>query len=152
MTKSDKSRAPAKAARAAAIGLLALAGGAYAAYRYSTGADRPAAPAPLMLLYVGAEDCAPCSAWRRDHRAGFLAGLDPSRITYREVIAARTASAFEEEAWPEDLHAQRIRALKIGGVPQWIVSRGGRSLLAAGGLSQWEARILPLIRREGSRS
>lgn len=154
MRKADKSRAHAKPARAAAIGLLALgiAGGAYAAHRLSAGAARPAALPPLTLLYVGAEDCAPCRAWRRDHRAGFLAGLDAGRVTYREVIAARTASAFAEEVWPDDLRAERAAAMKIGGVPQWIVSRGKSPLLTAGGLSQWESRVLPLIRREASRS
>lgn len=112
---------------------------------------RPAAAAPLTLLYVGAEDCAPCRAWRRDHRDGFLAGIDRDRLGYREVIATRTASALAEAEWPDDLRPQREIAVKAGGVPQWIVLRGDRVLLSAGGLSQWQARVLPLLRREAAR-
>lgn len=154
MARSGRIGAAGAAARAAraAIGLVAVAAAAYAAHRLAAGTDGPEMRDPVTLLYVGAEDCAPCRAWRRDHRASFLAGLDRERVIYREVIAARTAAAFDEDAWPEDLRAQRAVAAKGGGVPQWIVIRNERPVLTAGGLSQWQSRVLPLIRREESRS
>jgi hypothetical protein len=88
-------------------GEILEAAATYGASRPAPGPSQVIDREPLTLLYVGAEDCAPCCAWRRD---AFLASLDPSRVTYREVIAAKTTAAFDEAAWPEDLRATCRRA------------------------------------------
>jgi hypothetical protein len=126
VTKTGGGVAPAQAARLAAIGVVAVAAAAFGASRPAPGPDRSIDREPLTLLYVGAEDCASCRAWRRDHRDAFLATLDPSRVTYREVIAARTATAFDETTWPEDLRGRLADAQKVGGVPLWIVIKDER--------------------------
>ncbi|WP_046868150.1 hypothetical protein [Microvirga massiliensis] len=144
--------APAQAARLAAVGLLALAVGAYAASQPAPAPSKVIDREPLMLLYVGAEDCAPCRAWRRDDRNAFLATLDPSRVTYREVIAAKVAAAFDDVTWPGDLRMRLADARKIGGVPLWIVVRDDRVVMSVGRLSQWRERVLPVVRGEERRS
>lgn len=139
-------------ARAAGVGLLALGIAGFATSWLAPDREKAGAPSGVTLLYVGAEDCGPCRVWRREHKPGFLAGLNRARVTYREVIAARTAAAFDEASWPEDLHDERRLAMKVGGVPQWLVLREGRPVLAAGGLSQWQSRVLPLIRKQDHRT
>jgi ribosomal protein L39E len=137
--------APAQAARLAAVGIIAFAAGAYGTSRPAPSPTRAIDREPLTLLYVGAEDCAPCRAWRRDERDAFLASLDRSRIIYREVIATKTAATFEEASWPEDLRERLADARKVGGVPQWIIVRNERIVMSAGGLSQWRERVLPMV-------
>jgi hypothetical protein len=100
---------------------------------------------PMLLLYVGAEDCGPCRAWRRDHKPAFLSGVDPHQVRYREVIAPRLLQAFEASSWPADLHEYRAIAEGLGGVPVWLVIRDRRVVAKAGGLSLWRTRVLPLV-------
>lgn len=126
-----------------AIGaLLAIIGFAFAtdsrAVRFDDG--------PILILYVGAEDCAPCRIWRRDHRPGLIAGMDRNRLHYREVIAPRTVDAFSDATWPDDLRSYVSEAKAVGGVPLWLVVREKRVLARAGGLSEWEKRVRPLIK------
>lgn len=133
-------------------GLRALAGLAVVGL---AGDAQPGSPAAgggaLLLLYVGAEDCAPCLVWRREHKPGFLRGSDPERVRYREVIAPRIAQALDERTWPVDLRPFRAGAAAQRGLPLWLVVRGDRILATAGGLSSWRTRVLPLLRREAAR-
>jgi hypothetical protein len=109
---------------------------------------RPAANGPLLLLYVGAEDCGPCRTWRRDHRPALLDDIVPDKVHYREVIAPRLSQAFAEQIWPADLRRYRASAGQAQGVPLWLVIRDEHVLTVAGGLSLWRTRVLPLVRRE----
>ncbi|HEY7383784.1 MAG TPA: hypothetical protein VH743_08955 [Beijerinckiaceae bacterium] len=106
---------------------------------------------PVLLLYVGAEDCGPCRAWRRDQKPAFLAGIDDERVRYREVIAPRLSETFEEPVWPADLRRYRASAERARGVPLWLVIRNDHVIGAAGGLSLWRSSVLPLVRREARR-
>ena len=132
---------------------LALAG--LMAVALATDSEPDAGPrgsGPVLLLYVGAEDCGPCRAWRRDHRPAFLASIDQDRVSYREVVAPRISEAFKEPMWPVSLRPFRASAERLQGVPLWLVIRDDRVIASAGGLSLWRARVLPLIKREARRS
>lgn len=133
----------ARAAAFAVAGLIAV----------GVAADDGAAPRapggePLLLVYVGAEDCGPCRVWRRDQKPAFLAGLDPQRLRYREVIAPRLSQSFEEPVWPEDLRPYRASAEAVRGVPLWLVIRQDRVIGRFGGLSLWRDKVMPLLRSE----
>jgi hypothetical protein len=79
----------------------------------------------LTVIYVGAEDCAPCIRWRNERKL---------------------STALEDQFWPESLRALRPIVQKGGGgVPYWIVMRQGRVVAAAGGESAWKSQIWPLI-------
>lgn len=135
-----------KAAALAVAGLAAVGLAADDAQRSGARGN-----SPVLLLYVGAENCAPCRAWRRDEKPAFLDGTDPERVRYREVVAARLSQAFEEPIWPADLRPYRASAERAHGVPLWLVVRDDRVVAMAGGLSLWRTRILPLVRREALR-
>jgi hypothetical protein len=125
--------------RAAAVaGLLALGPG---------GDDplvRPAEADRLLVLYVGAEDCAPCRTWRSGSKPRLLRRLE-GRGTYREVITPKLRQAFDEDLWPPDLRMHRANAAAIKGVPLWLVIRDDQVVAAAGGVSQWAERVLPIV-------
>lgn len=133
-------------------GLRVLAGLVVVGLAGDAQPSRPAAgEGALLLVYLGAEDCAPCLVWRREHRPGFLRANNPERLRYREVIAPRTAQALDERTWPVDLLPFRARAAAERGLPLWLVIRGDRILATAGGLSSWRTRVLPIARREAAR-
>ena len=101
----------------------------------------------ILVLYVGAEDCAPCRAWRRDDKPAFLASLDKSRVRYREVIAPKLPQVFEEHLWPHDLRSYRSAAERERGVPLWLLVRNDRIVEVAAGVSLWQSRVVPWIRQ-----
>ena len=100
----------------------------------------------LTVVYVGADDCAPCQRWRRERRPEFQRSLAFERIEYREIIAEKLATALEDKFWPEDLRRLRAVVQKDGGgVPYWIVMREGQVVAAAGGEKAWDRKVWPLI-------
>jgi hypothetical protein len=101
---------------------------------------------PVLVVYVGAEDCGPCRTWRRRDKPGLLQSLGEAG-SYREVIAPRLVAAFSDDVWPSDLRRFRPDAEAVAGVPLWLVVRDGRVVVSAGGLSRWQSTVLPALRK-----
>ncbi len=130
----------------AAVALAAT--GALAALSSSTRIDSAPVDAnpAVIVIYVGADDCAPCRNWRRDHWPAFRASAMFARLSYREVSSPRLFDLLKDDYWPDDLRARRDALDKGSGVPLWlIVANDGRALTARG-LGQWEAVAVPAIR------
>jgi hypothetical protein len=106
---------------------------------------RPAAP-NVMLLYVGAEDCAPCRAWKSGEGAAFLASQDVARIAYREVRSPHLQDLLNDENWPGEIRIYRERLQRSDGVPLWLVISNGKVVEKQFGAAQWSANILPRIK------
>ncbi|MBR0714941.1 hypothetical protein [Bradyrhizobium liaoningense] len=99
-----------------------------------------------MLLYVGAEDCAPCRAWQKGDGASFLASPAFSRIRYREVKSPRLADVMNDDNWPEDLRLYRPHLKRSDGVPLWMVVADGEIVDRKYGATAWRESILPTLR------
>lgn len=100
----------------------------------------------LTLVYIGADDCAPCLRWRRERRSELERSVVFQRIEYKEIIAPKLASALDDRFWPEPLRKLRPVVLKEGGgVPYWILMRGDRVISSAGGETAWDRKIWPFI-------
>jgi hypothetical protein len=100
----------------------------------------------ITLLYVGAEDCAPCRAWQRGDGAAFRASPEFARVTYREVKAAALFDVLKDEHWPDDLKSYRARLERKAGVPLWLIVSDGRIVEQRFGASQWQEAVLPKLR------
>ena len=100
----------------------------------------------VTVVYIGADDCAPCRAWRRDQWPKFQMSEEFSRLTYREVTSPRLFDLMKDEYWPHDLRDQRDALGRTAGVPLWLVMANERVMLNARGLHQWEQVALPAIR------
>jgi hypothetical protein len=103
-------------------------------------------PAELTVIYIGADDCAPCLAWRRAHRQQFLASAEFARLGYREIIAATVRDLREDEHWPESLRGFRGEFDRLPGAPTWLVVGDNRILASARGLREWEEIAIPKLR------
>ena len=109
-------------------------------------AARPARGAGVMLLYVGAEDCAPCRAWQNGERSAFLASAHFPRITYREVKSPNLHDVLKDENWPDELRGYRNSLRRGDGVPLWLVVSDHEIVAQRFGAAEWHASILPKIR------
>lgn len=114
-------------------------------------ATLPLAPAPtraadVKLVYVGAEDCAPCRAWQNKDGAAFRQSAEFSRITYIEVKARHLHDVLKDENWPEQIRDLRSRLRKSDGVPLWLVVSNDEVVEQRFGAAAWHAEILPAIR------
>jgi len=106
----------------------------------------------LTVVYVGAEDCGPCRAWRRDERPSFLDSREFPALRYREVIAPQLRNLLAEEQWPADLAGLRAQVRQRPGAPQWFVLREGQVVAWEAGASAWRHTVWPAIRTHASRS
>lgn len=104
-------------------------------------------PSSLALVYVGADDCAPCQSWRRQHRPRFAATPEFARLDYHEIVAPRLLDLRRDEHWPEELAALRHEFARQPGAPTWFVLGDGELVATARGVREWEQVALPRIRR-----
>jgi hypothetical protein len=127
-----------------AAGLGAMCG---AAIVYSLTA--PPSPSPrsdITLVYVGAEDCAPCRKWQREDGTAFRASGEFAQVSYREVKSPALFDLLKDEHWPQDLRPYREKLAPGAGVPLWLVLADGEVVDQRFGAVQWKAAVLPKIR------
>jgi len=103
-------------------------------------------PKDIMLLYLGAEDCAPCRAWQSSEGASFLASADFPRITYREVKSPHLHDILKDENWPDDIRDYRAVLRRGDGVPLWLVVVDHKVVEQRFGAAEWRASVLPTIK------
>ena len=109
--------------------------------------DRPPAIGhALMLVYVGADDCAPCRIWQRGAGAEFRASPDFPRVTYREVRSPSLLDVLKDDYWPDDLRRYRDRLGQGAGVPLWLVISDQEVVERGMGPSQWASAVLPRLK------
>jgi hypothetical protein len=108
--------------------------------------ERDSHQADVTLLYVGAEDCAPCRAWRKGEGADFFASEEYSRIIYREVRSSRLEDVLNDENWPQDIRDYRNSIRRSDGVPLWLIISNCAVVEHQFGTTAWHERILPRLR------
>ena len=109
-------------------------------------ATKAARDSDVMLLYVGAEDCAPCRAWQNGEGAAFFASADFPRITYREVKSPHFHDVLKDENWPDEIRSYRNGLRRSDGVPLWLVVSDHKIVEQRFGASEWRASVLPAIK------
>lgn len=103
-------------------------------------------PEHVTLLYVGAEDCAPCRHWQDGDGAAFRIAPEFARVTYREVKSPTLFDLLQDTNWPEDLRVYRDRIDRGTGVPLWLVIADDRVVMRSSGASRWRAAVLPELK------
>ena len=106
----------------------------------------PSPRSDITLVYVGAEDCAPCRKWQREDGTAFRSSGEFAHVMYREVKAPALFDLLKDEHWPQELRRYRERLPRGAGVPLWIVLAGGEVVDQSFGAAQWKSAVLPKIR------
>jgi hypothetical protein len=138
---SDRRRSPGRWIAMIGAAIL-IAAATAAANRCPVRAQQPG----VTLLYIGADDCAPCRTWRRGDGAAFLASTEFARITYREVRSPHLDDVMSDTNWPEDIRDYRSRIRRSDGVPLWLVIADRAVVEQQFGTAAWQERILPTVR------
>lgn len=99
-----------------------------------------------VVVYVGADDCAPC---RRFHEEQWPAVRNSARLTginFREVRSPTFRDVLDDKYWTADLRPYRNALPHDAGVPLWVVVRNGSVVKTAWGVKQWDDQVMPLLR------
>ena len=128
--------------------LAALLAGAIASDALHRDWFAPRAPnsRDLLLLYVGADDCAPCRTWQGGVGATFRSSLEFTRVSYREVKSPTLLDVLKDDHWPEDLREYRDQLGPASGVPLWLVIADRKIVERGFGASQWHGAVLPTLK------
>lgn len=133
-------------ARGAAFAIFLMAGlaagGAFYFHERGSGQTAASQTQNVVLIYVGADDCAPCKAWQRDRRNDLAKFPE---IEFREVKSPKLFEILSDAYWPGDLRAYRRQIAKGAGVPLWLVVRNGEVVRQAWGISKWDEAIVPQL-------
>jgi hypothetical protein len=108
----------------------------------------PVQATDLTLIYVGADDCAPCRAWQNGDAAAFRKSAEFSRISYREVKSPHLHDVLSDEHWPEEIRAYRGRLKRSDGVPLWLIVSGNEVIAQAFGAAAWHSSVLPTLKSQ----
>jgi hypothetical protein len=100
----------------------------------------------VTLVYVGAENCAPCNIWQLNQRTAFRESPEFYRLAYREVKSSSLFDVLKDENWPEDLRVYRQSISQQAGVPLWLVVADDQIVMQSSGLTQWQEAVLPKIK------
>lgn len=100
----------------------------------------------VTLVYVGAENCAPCEIWQHNQGTAFRNSTKFRRLTYREVKSSSLFDVLKDENWPEDLRIYRHAIKQEAGVPLWLVIADEQLVMQSSGLTQWRAAVWPKIK------
>jgi hypothetical protein len=127
--------------------VMILAGASIGGSAFRDDAALPAADRqPVMLLYVGADDCPPCRAWQLEARPKFQASAEFAAVTYREVKSPRLLDLLKDEYWPDELRSFRDQLDRRTGVPVWFIVFENGIVERSAGVSQWQSTVLPKVR------
>ena len=101
----------------------------------------------VTLLYVGAEDCAPCREWQQHEKIAFSTSAEFARLRYREIKSPTLFNLLKDENWPEELRGYRDLLGPDAGVPLWFVIADGQVIQRGMGPSQWRTDVMPKINK-----
>ena len=76
----------------------------------------------LTLVYVGADNCAPCEIWQRNQGTAFRDSPEFHRVAYREVKSPNLFDVLKDNSWPEELRGYRQAIDDGAGVPLGLLS------------------------------
>lgn len=100
----------------------------------------------ITLVYVGAENCAPCESWQHNQGSAFRNSTEFQRLAYREVKSPNLFDILHDNYWPEDLRLYRQAISRSAGVPLWLVIVDDQLVMQRAGVSQWHELIFPKIK------
>lgn len=129
-----------------ALAAIALASAAVVAIAERGNGWKVASAENVMLLYVGADNCGPCTTWQHGDGAAFRDAKEFARVSYREVKSSTLFDVLKDQNWPDDLIAYRQSIDRRAGVPLWLVVVDGQVVMQSSGLSQWQEAVLPKLK------
>jgi hypothetical protein len=99
----------------------------------------PAAPNALDLkvIYVGGLDCPPCTKWKNQYKAGWLASAEYRQVTWFEIDPPKLREAYQPRFWPDQLKPILDQVPRKSGTPRFLIVKDGKIVSNEFGVSKW---------------
>jgi len=100
----------------------------------------------LMVIYVSADDCAPCIVFSKQDFPQWQASPLSRRVRFVTAHAPKSSQAFQARFWPSEARPF-LGAVKTPIVPTFILVQSGTVSIVGAGLAGWRNQILPQVQR-----
>jgi hypothetical protein len=110
----------------------------------------PARAAQVMIIYVYADDCAPCQIFQAHDWPQFQASRLARSVRFVRTSAPKTTQAYQVKYWPSEARPFHS-AVKVPIVPSFILVNSGQVVLVGNGIVGWRNQVLPQIHQLASR-
>ena len=91
----------------------------------------------LKVIYVGGLDCPPCTKWKEQYKASWLASAEYQKVTWVEIDPPRLREAYQERHWPAELKPVLDQLPRKTGTPRFLIVRDGTIVSNEFGRSKW---------------
>ncbi len=95
------------------------------------------AASEVKVIYVGGWDCQPCSNWKNQYKAAWLASPEFGKVTWVEVDPPKLKEAYQERHWPGDLKPILDQLPRKNGTPRFLIVRDGKIVSNEFGTNKW---------------
>jgi hypothetical protein len=102
------------------------------------------ASAATMIIYVHADDCAPCHIFQAQDWPQFKASPVSRAVHFVRTTAPKTTQAYQVKYWPSEARPFHS-AVKVPIVPSFILVRQRQVVLVGNGIVGWRNQVLPQL-------
>ena len=95
------------------------------------------AASEVKVIYVGGWDCQPCSNWKNQYKAAWLASPEFRKVTWVEVDPPKLKEAYQERHWPGDLKPILDQLPRKTGTPRFLIVQDGKIVSNEFGTNKW---------------
>ena len=102
------------------------------------------AASEVKVIYVGGWECQPCSNWKNQHKATWLASPEFRKVTWIEVDPPKLKEAYQERNWPGDLKPILDQLPRKTGTPRFLIVQDGKIVSNEFGTNKWTQTMTDL--------
>ena len=95
------------------------------------------AASEVKVIYVGGWDCQPCSNWKNQYKAAWLASPEFKKVTWVEVDPPKLKEAYQERYWLGDLKPILDQLPRKTGTPRFLIVQDGKIVSNEFGTNKW---------------
>jgi hypothetical protein len=121
-----------------------LLGGAVATLASLPDTAPARASSAVMVVYVYAEDCAPCQIFQAQDWPHFKSSAVSRAVRFVRTTAPKTTQAYQVRYWPSEARPFHS-AVKVPIVPSFILINHNRVVLVGNGIVGWRNQVLPQL-------
>ena len=97
-----------------------------------------------MVVYVYADDCAPCQIFQAQDWPQFKASPVSRAVHFVRTTAPKTTQAYQVRYWPSEARPFHS-AVKVPIVPSFILVKNRSVVLVGNGIVGWRNQVLPQV-------
>ena len=98
----------------------------------------------IKVIYVGGQDCPPCTRWRNTYLEKWRASREYQQVDWFEIEPPKLKEAYQERFWPHELRPILDRLPRKSTTPRFLIVEDGRLLANLTGSNNWPQIVAEL--------